>query len=568
MKTKHGKILQICLMSVMFAVITFVCRPVFDLNDDVTMRSILSGSYTGKADGHAVYMKYPLTGILSCFYGLVPGLPWMELFFGACLIWAAVEIVAQVAIEKVDYLWKMLCGILFVIPFFWSMHYTIIAAVLAGTAVFLLNAENKSIQVVLFWLLAWMVRSQVAYLALPFLGVALLWNLVGGQSVDVKGMLRNIGKLCGMLFAGWLICVGIHSYAYSDEAWKAFLEYNEVRTELYDYTDIHSTDYYTEHYEQYGMTRGEFYVINSYNTILDDSVDGEKLQSVVDKIQQRMSGERGRVAWIKECVKQYLNEIRYGDGIYVYLWLMLCGLLLGSVVLAGNGMGFIILGCYGCGRSLIWIYLIYRGRFPERVVLSLYIIEILLLIGMFLGLSRTQNEGWLLVSNKIAARKEVPMFVNVCVRILLVAGVVGMLGSQIREDYGEIKNKNRIQKEWSALTEYCEKQEDKLYLLDVFSAAYYGGLLYEEDSTNLMLAGGWMSATPHVLEKFEKMSVADGGEALYEDTRTVFLADKTRDLEELQAYLTERFGECSLLPVTEIICSESKVFVEYRLVHQ
>ena len=33
-----------------------VVKPVYYLNDDVTMRSIVSGACTGVPDGHAVYM--------------------------------------------------------------------------------------------------------------------------------------------------------------------------------------------------------------------------------------------------------------------------------------------------------------------------------------------------------------------------------------------------------------------------------------------------------------------------------------------------------------------------------
>ena len=82
-----------------------------------------------------------------------------------------------------------------------------------------------------------------------------------------------------------------------------------------------------------------------------------------------------------------------------------------------------------------------------------------------------------------------------------------------------------------------------------------------------MLAGGWMSASPLAQLRFEERGAIDGAEALYKDPQTVFLIDGSRDIEGLQQYLMERFGECRLESVAEVICSESTVFVEYQLIH-
>jgi len=550
LKTKREKIILICVMIAVFVVISFVCRPVFYLNDDVTMRSILSGSYLGKADGHAVYMKYPLTGILSMLYGLCADIPWMELFFAGCLIGAVVEVVTLEFGENKGMLWKMLCGILFVLPFFWYMHYTVIAAVLAGTAAFLLSTGKKEVQAIIFWLLAWMIRSQIAYLVLPFLLVAVLWNGTGKKWQEAKRTLLHLIKMIGIALAVFLVCVGMNRLAYASEEWQSFFAYNEARTDLFDYTDFHSTDHYDKTYEQYGMTENEFYVLKSYNTILDNSVDVQTLEKVVDLVRQRMEQNQDIVAGIKDCVKQYYYEIRYGDNLYVVVWLLLYILLAAKLIFGRNWKGMLVLGCLGGGRSLIWIYLIYRGRFPERIVEALYIIELLLLAGMLYNLSRSDK-------NKCRSG----------IKGLLVAAVIGILFVQVKETYVKVEEKVQTQREWTVLRDYCKKQEETLYLLDVFSTVEYGGLQYERDGSNIMLAGGWMSASPSALKRLTDRDAADGAEALYEDKNTLFLVDKTRNIEDMKAYLNRRFGDCRLEPVDEILCSEDKIFVVYRLAH-
>lgn len=557
----------VCLMAATFLGVSLVCRPVFYLNDDVTMRSILSGSYLGKPDGHAVYMKYPLTGILSFFYRLSADIPWLELFFAGCLAGPVVSIVTLTSKQDKHIFWKVLCASLFVLPFFWYMHYTIIAAVLVGTAAFLLSTGKKGSQAGVYWLLAWMIRSQIAYLVLPFLLTAVLWKEADRKGQEIKRDLLSFLKVSGITLTALFICAGINHLAYASDEWQGYLAYNEARTQLFDYTDFHSTDHYGKAYEQYGMTEDEFYVLNSYNTILDGSVDAQVLEKVVEQVQYRMAQNNDVSAGIKNSVKQYYYEIRYGKNLYVFLWLLLYGVLAARLISEGNWKKMAVLTCLGTGRSLIWIYLIYRGRFPERISVSLYIIELLLLAGMICDRS-CDFKG----EQKCGVQKKSDKYrwiapVTAGIKGLLVALVLGVLVIQVKETYVKVEAQEQIQKEWNVLKEYCEKQEGNLYLIDVFSAVEYGGLQYEKDGSNLMLAGGWMSASPSAWKRLVDRNAEDGAEALYQDSETLFLADKTRKMDELQSYLIRRFGDCKLESVDEISCSEDKTFVIYRLVH-
>ena len=545
LKVKQEKIISVCVTGAVFALAAFLCRPVFYLNDDVTMRSILSGIYTGVPDGHVVYMKYPLTGMLSLLYRLTDKLPWLELFFAGCLIWAVAEMVSVGKGKEKEMFWELLPGILFVLPFFFYMHYTIIAAVLAGTAAFLLCAGQK-VKPAVFWLVAWMIRSQVAYLVLPFLGVALLWRMTEVKKIDLKSEAAFLLKTGGIALAGLLLCVGVNSLAYANSDWKEYLAYNDARTELFDYTNFHSTDYYSENYEMYGMTEREFQVLDTYNTMLDASINKEKLQDISERIHRWMVQEREEAAWIRECVKQYYYQFRYPDSFYVILWIGMFGILMFLLVLARNWRGIFLMVCLGAGRSMIWIYLIYQGRFPERIIVSLYVIELLLLAGMLKTLNGDRR--------------------YVVLKAVFVLGAACLLTEQTKAEIPKLRAQAGVQAEWDVLKEYCRDNVENLYLLDVFSAVEYGGFQYETDCGNLMLAGGWMSASPLAGQRFADRGAIDGGQALCDDPQTIFLADKTVDVTWLEKYLTERFGACMLQPGEEIVCSEDKVFVEYQVV--
>ena len=564
-KEKREQILITCVIGVLLLVVAVCCRPVFYLNDDVTMRSILSGSYTGVPDGHAVYMKYPLTGALSILYRIIGGIPWLELFFSCCFLWALWEILSVVKWKAIG----LLVSFLFFLPFYLYMHYTVIAAVLAGTAVFLACAEEKRAKSILFWLVAWMVRSQVAYLSLPFLGVALLAGLLQCTEGGVKAYLK---KSAGVLAAGvgsLLICVGLHTINYAGEEWQAYLRYNDGRTTLYDYTNFLSTDHYAKHYEQYGMTAEEFAVLNSYNTMLDGSIDEVRMEEVAIAVSAGMTEEKDETAWLKECVKKYYYYIRYPDNIYVVLWLAAVVCSTGVLLFLRQWRSLLLLGCLEGGRSLIWVFLIWKDRFPERVEVTLYILELFLLVGMirpFLATAVERLNGYIqgMAEEKGTFKKPLMYTIRIGVMVVFCTGLA-FLGCQIKADWERAGLQKSVQEEWTILKEYCGNSRETLYLADVFSIVEYSDLLFEQDPENIMMAGGWMSASPLAAERFAAYGATDGAQALFKNENVVFLAEKDRDVSWLEAYLQNRFGACELQSGQEILCGPDKILVEYRV---
>ena len=296
------------------------------------------------------------------------------------------------------------------------------------------------------------------------------------------------------------------------------------------------------------------------------SVDTEKISEVADRVSGWMTQQRDETAWMKECVLRYYYQLRYSDSMYVILWLMMFALLTLLLVLGRSWLGLLLMVCLGGGRSLIWVYLIHQGRFPERIIVSLYVIELLLLVGMLCNLPVKCKENLVKIKGKLTERWKLIPVICVGMQAVFVVAAACLLTEQVKAEGPKVLAQQKIQKEWNVLREYCESHEDTLYLIDVFSAVEYGGFQYETDCGNMMLAGGWMSASPLAKQRFESRGAADGGQALFEDTGTVFLAEDTADVKWLENYLTARFGVCTLEPVEKIVCSENKTFVEYHVV--
>ena len=48
----------------------------YDLNDDVLIKDILSGAYTGTPSGYNNQMMYPISVLIAVMYRLIPSVPW------------------------------------------------------------------------------------------------------------------------------------------------------------------------------------------------------------------------------------------------------------------------------------------------------------------------------------------------------------------------------------------------------------------------------------------------------------------------------------------------------------
>jgi hypothetical protein len=72
--SKKRTLLNICIAAGITAVIMLQIAALFDyyfdLNDDVLMKDLLSGSYTGTPEAHNIQMLYPISAMISLLYRL------------------------------------------------------------------------------------------------------------------------------------------------------------------------------------------------------------------------------------------------------------------------------------------------------------------------------------------------------------------------------------------------------------------------------------------------------------------------------------------------------------------
>lgn len=530
------------------------CPLVFGFNDDTMMRSILSGDYLGSPDGHAVYMRYPLTGILSVLYRLTDAVPWFSLFYEACMAVCVFVVLAQAGKSvrgKVHQLLTVLFAaeilLLLLFGHFVVMHYTIVAALLGGTAVFLLvskgNAEamtkgSMAVSLILLYL-CYMVRSQVFFMALPFLLVALLWQVallpMGGS---VKKRFIHCGRYVGVLALGIVLFLSLHKLMYAGEEWQKYEAYNDARTELYDYSGILSYEDYQEVYEEIGLSEEQYQLLESYNIVLDEELSAGQLMQLAQAAEDAKAGMiTDKELFVKRFGEYYYRTFHEQDFPYNLVVILLYTAVAVFCLYKKQWLRMVLLMFTGCGRSIIWLYLMVKGRYPERVTDSLYLIESLLLAGICLQyvreISRAKRSSGDMRSD------EVQKHFSSGIIILLAAGIFLFIPSTLNEvgqGVSEATAKEQTWQEWAELESYMSARQDDFFYVDVYSAVAVSGMQYEYGGyENYMLLGGWMTKSVLQEEKQLRTGFTSAAQALAEGENIYLVMHTDRDLQYLEA---------------------------------
>ena len=207
--------------------------------------------------------------------------------------------------------------------------------------------------------------------------------------------------------------------------------------------------------------------------------------------------------------------------------------------------------CLLMGRTIIWMYLLLRGRFPDRVYLSVCGMECILLAGML----------WKLLPSVIWKKWGTIALAGACALCGLWQGTTVIL-QQV--DHA------KIEKSYEILYQYLEEHEDNTYLLDVRTMLGDTGKVLDFDTTqdNYFQLGGWISASPVLQERMEQVALAegvtdksvDGADLLRYGSRVYFVVEETRGMDWMSAYMAARFPGTKM-EVTERLAGEDRVFL-------
>ncbi len=342
----------------------------YDLNDDVLIKDILAGFYTGTPDAHNNQMLYPISIIIACLYRITDKIPWfgilevvsMMISFGLigyriCGLFHRLSLkifymVLQVLIYAGLMMWEII-----------NVQYTVVAGMLtACAAVWLYTGEpvgtsdqtvvglhrdrwgrifrvrqdpdrnidrdntipkvykkatyaemgtfiKRNIPAIVLTVIAFNFRSELVLLLSPLLAAVAI-----AKWVEEDHKWDHLA-ICGYLGVFLIICIlllaslSLDGIAYSSPEWKEYRRFFDARTEVYDFTGVPDYEENKAFYEKSGISEEQVRLLTDYNYYLDESIDADLLETVAEGVKSGAAvGRRTYRKTIREALWEYIHN--------------------------------------------------------------------------------------------------------------------------------------------------------------------------------------------------------------------------------------------------------------------
>ncbi len=531
---------------------------VYGIIDDRSMMEIVSGQYLGMPDPHTIFMGYWYSLFLTGLYTVLPNVDWYAFCYIVMQAMCMILILLRLVRERERKWEKVLCAVLalssfaaFGVQATVQLSFTTTAAVLGVTVVFLYATAEKlewKDAALLFFLLflTSQVRFDIFCMTVPV--CAVLWIF----RVAVQGQRERIQFLMPAAALAVLALAMLGNFAgYGSAEWRAYKSYDNSRTAIYDFPDYTFPEYEgaEELYSSVGIeTKSRARTLINYNYTADDQITPEFFRNYIEAYQKMYPSEQTVVQRLVQSVKDYLKGVR--DNRFYMQHLLGLAMYAGLVILALWKKEWGLLGktlCTGGIQGIMWIYLLYKGRIPDRVIYSM---NLMLLVTAFL----LWREIFPRISLPGAARKA---GVVACMFVLCY-----LAGAQTATFRGKNQELSRWNQNIESLKEYCMEHPDNFYFNDVTSLAFttYNVRLWRDQPyvMNYMSLGDWMSFSPIWKKKLEQEGIESVKEALYGRNNVYLICSFDKGLEYLVSlYPNVECTEADDIPGFEIYSLQS-----------
>ncbi|RKM59821.1 hypothetical protein D6855_08520 [Butyrivibrio sp. CB08] len=578
------------------ALVAFFGDFYFDLNDDVLMKDILSGAYTGVPEGHNIQMLYPISAFIALFYRVYRGLDWYGIFLCLCQFGCVFIMLQRVLTRCEDKIVRiagaaavflfMLGGIL---SHFAFVQYTFTCGFLSATAAFLImthegDEKGDHILAILLIVIAYLLRSEMLLLTLPIVGVGILIRFClsriplsnyysDGIQVSRYGEKKSLFKkyviLCLGIVLGLVVSTVAHNIAYSPAGWKEFNALFDARTELYDFQYIPDYDENAEFYETIALSKPEQQLLINYNYGIDDEVNTSILRQVASYADKLKTDEVPLPTRLIQSIPFYLYRLRHiaYQKSYEYPMTDAPLNLIAGILYLGTAVIFLfskdkkkrlpaillIALLFAC-RSSLWLYIIVRGRDPIRITHPLYIMESVVLLGMILTEYKNNKRFAIatLIASAIAAAAFVPNQINVIT--------------------GEMAERDKMRAHYDALYEYFDEHPESFYFVDVYTGvsatdgdekSFSEKMFVNVDNSlsNHDLMGGWACKSPLYYKKIAGAGFTSMHDAIIHGDNVYVVSKTVNEVNWLKDYYLDKGQEVEI-EKTDLV---SDVFVIYRV---
>ena len=564
----------------------------YDLNDDMVIKDILSGAYSGTPDGHTNQLLYPIGFVLSLLYNLLPKVPFFGIFLCVCLaicFWM-ISYRMQGFFEntKIKIATAILMLLIFLSLMLWELvyvQYSVVCGVLSGTACFWFYTTPVGSTVGEFWkknipalCLVWMaflIRSEMLLLTTPFIVAVGIFhwaesaktekeNYVGiDKKNNWKHMLSksNICKYIGfivVLAVGLGVFLGVDYLAYRNESWKEYRGFFDARTKVYDYTWYPNYKEQKEFYKGNGISEIQYRLIDNYNFGLDESINENTLETIASYGERpKMLGsvfQRMKYAMLELAERSFSLQ----DAPYNYFVLAGYGLVIGLAIVQKNREYIWKLFLLCVMRCIPWLYLIFVQRAVSRITHPLYIIEFLILLAM-LARELYDRPLW-----------NVEKYYRMIAAGVLAVVAFASLPFCCMKVNAEQTRRGQVMEKQNMLDDYAKANPENYYYLDVYSTINFVEKMFKDvdnSQKNYDLLGGWLCKGPlqkQNLQKYAKVVTIE--EALLEEN-IYFVAEEEEDITFMKDYYESK-GKDIELELQETIGENDNPFLIYKVTEQ
>lgn len=523
----------------------------YQFNDDVLMKDILSGVYTGTPEAHNIQMLWPVSAIISLLYRIAPGAPVYGLFLCACqygcvslIIYRAIRIFTTKRSRLITIAIIYLISFSIALPHFVVVQYTITVAIMAATASFIFytipvglpvkDFYRQTLPAIILVILAYLIRSEMLLLMLPFIGITGLVRWNRENTLQKHVFMRYVFVIAGMFMCLGL-CSIVDKLAYNSDEWKTFIEEFDNRTELYDYQYVPDYDENIEFYTSIDLNKSDVNLLKNYDYALDSKIDGDTLGKVAEYA--KMLRNETLSEKIKLAIKQYIYRlVHFEDGVFsaltAFLYIMLIWAIYArkeSTVKYKIFIAFLRVGGLFFMRSISWLYIVMGHRAPDRIIHSLYLIEDVILLAMIMTefTSKLRERG----------------YIQLITAIILIAGGIIMVPLTVKTLYSDIKSQDQINKQAQAIDKYCKSHPDNFYFEDVYSTIRDGETFNQKmfrdvdnSMSNYELIGGWASNSPLFTKKIAQFGITDISRDLVEKDNVFIICDRQYSMDWVSDY--------------------------------
>ncbi len=549
--------------------------PVDGINDDWGMYSTLSGAYLGYPDAHVLFFLYPLSRTLALLYELCDFIPWYGLFLHGVIISCFYVVYGRCMriLERrgcPNAPWKpalLILSTLFLIiglNVITEAQYTTVAGIAAAAAIFCFTTTNtdlptgrflwRSAPAFVFAWISYSMRQNIFYLMLPVAGMIWLSKWINARFSGYKHLARKMLGFALILLAGLGCLYGLNEAAYAPGEWSDFRKINYYRERVGDFYTWPEYEECADTLEDLGITEEAYMYRRNGAPYIGYGMSVEDWKQMHDMARACYLRRTPLRIRLRNIVIKSAVAFLYEDGMQpanlLALALMAATFLL--ILLRRNRNALLAFLFYLIGREVSWVYVLYEGRFPKRILQPLICVDYAVLFGILLGFNLLRAEQ---------AKKY--RFLLPTVFLLCAAS---LFATKSNVDIGYHAHRQT----WEDLKAYCHAHPDNLYVWTYDSGTLENYCESPFDMTlntynNFIYTNWGVILNPNSRIKLANHGVADFAEDVVESEHTFFVMREAPYNEEHPVIMYFRHTYDAELETADTFTAGDTTYMVYRL---